>query len=147
MVSAETDGAHSRLPIRRAADRGKAQLPEGIVAESWEVSDYRDTTGTVVNGALRGRTLHQLVVDYPEELVGLQWRGPHFPLLEKFLDASHMLPVHLHADDETRALKSRGSGTSARVRMFRVRAGWAVRCPVRISHPVRYPRLFSALLI
>ena len=27
--------------------------------------------------------------------------GPHFPLLEKFLDASHMLPVHLHADDET----------------------------------------------
>ncbi|UBF29014.1 class I mannose-6-phosphate isomerase [Kovacikia minuta CCNUW1] len=42
-------------------------------------------------------------MNYPDELVGQGWRGPHFPLLEKFLDASHMLPVHLHADDETAA--------------------------------------------
>jgi len=80
---------------------GKAGLPEGVVAETWEVSDYRDTTGTVVNGEFAGRTLHDLALEYPEELVGRGWRGPHFPLLAKFLDASHMLPVHLHADDET----------------------------------------------
>ena len=80
---------------------GKAGLPEGVVAETWEVSDYRDTTGTVTNGALAGKTLHELVLGYPRELVGTTWSGPHFPLLEKFLDASHMLPVHLHADDET----------------------------------------------
>ena len=80
---------------------GKQALPDGVVAESWEVSDYRDTTGIVTNGALAGRSLHQVVVDYPRELAGEGWDGPHFPLLEKFLDASHMLPVHLHADDET----------------------------------------------
>ena len=80
---------------------GKKDLPDGIVAETWEISDYRDTTGTITNGALAGRTLHDAVTDYPDELVGAGWRGPHFPLLEKFLDASHMLPVHLHADDET----------------------------------------------
>ncbi len=80
---------------------GKANLPDGVVAETWEISDYRDTTGTVTNGAFAGRTLHDLVHAHPDEVVGVGWHGPHFPLLEKFLDASHMLPVHLHADDET----------------------------------------------
>ncbi|MBX6764121.1 MAG: class I mannose-6-phosphate isomerase [Rubrobacteraceae bacterium] len=80
---------------------GRERLPEEDLAESWEVSDYRDTTGRVVNGAHAGRTLHELVEEFPDELVGEGWRGPHFPLLLKFLDASGMLPVHLHADDET----------------------------------------------
>lgn len=80
---------------------GKAGLPDGVVAETWEISDYGDTTGLVTNGALAGRTLHSLVLDHPDELVGAGWQGPHFPLLDKFLDASHMLPVHLHADDAT----------------------------------------------
>ncbi len=80
---------------------GKEDVPEGVVAETWEVSDYRETTGEVKNGPYAGRTLHDLVEEFPDELVGEGWRGPHFPLLEKFIDASHMLPVHLHADDET----------------------------------------------
>jgi mannose-6-phosphate isomerase len=80
---------------------GKRDVPEGIVAETWEVSDYRETTGEIINGPYAGRTLHDLVTEYPDELVGKGWNGPHFPLLEKFLDASNMLPVHLHADDET----------------------------------------------
>src|SRR5215216_1260914 len=80
---------------------GKQDAPGGVVAETWEVSDYRETTGRVTNGEYAGRTLHDLVVEFPDELVGEGWSGPHFPLLEKFLDASHMLPVHLHADDAT----------------------------------------------
>ena len=80
---------------------GKQDTPEGKVSETWEISDYRETTGTVANGPYRGRTLHDLVQEFPDELVGEGWRGPHFPLLIKFLDASHLLPVHLHADDET----------------------------------------------
>ena len=79
---------------------GKRGVPDGVVAETWEFSDHRDTSGTVLNGAYQGKTLHQLVLEHPDELVGQGWRGPHFPLLGKFLDASHMLPVHLHADDE-----------------------------------------------
>ena len=80
---------------------GKTGVPDGVVAETWEISDYQDTTGTVTNGELAGRTLHDITMSYPTELVGAGWSGPHFPLLAKFLDASHMLPVHLHADDET----------------------------------------------
>ncbi len=79
----------------------KRDVPQGVVAETWEVSDYRETTGEVTNGPYAGRTLHDLVTEFPDELVGEGWRGPCFPLLEKFIDASNMLPVHLHADDET----------------------------------------------
>ncbi len=80
---------------------GKRDVPEGVVAETWEISDYRQTTGTLTNGPYAGRTLHELVEEFPDELVGEGWRGPHFPLLIKFLDASKMLPVHLHANDAT----------------------------------------------
>lgn len=80
---------------------GKEGVGDGVVAETWEVSDYDETSGTVLNGEFAGRTLRELVETHPDELVGSGWRGPHFPLLAKFLDASHMLPVHLHADDVT----------------------------------------------
>jgi mannose-6-phosphate isomerase len=82
---------------------GKQGVPAGVVAETWEISDYAETTGTVLNGELAGKTLHEVALAHPEELVGAGWSGPAFPLLCKFLDASHMLPVHLHADDETAA--------------------------------------------
>src|ERR671927_1929041 len=80
---------------------GRKDVPEGVVAETWEISDYRETSGRVINGEYTGLTLHDLVLEYPDELVGEGWRGPHFPLLIKFLDAFHMLPVPLHADDAT----------------------------------------------
>jgi len=84
---------------------GKGGTPDGVVAETWEISDYRETTGTVANGPYAGRTLHDLVEEFPDEMVGEGWHGPHFPLLIKFLDASNMLPVHLHADDQTARAK------------------------------------------
>ena len=98
--------AHTRDYIfgeRLIVDRlGKRGLPaEGRIAETWEVSDYGETTGVVRNGELAGRTLRELVAAHPDELVGQGWRGPAFPLLAKFLDASHLLPIHLHADDAT----------------------------------------------
>ena len=54
---------------------GKRDAPEGVVAETWEVSDYRETTGRVKNGEYAGKTLHDLVAEFPEELVGEGWRG------------------------------------------------------------------------
>jgi mannose-6-phosphate isomerase len=82
---------------------GKTGVPDGVVAETWEISDYRDARATILNGAFAGRPFHDAVLAHPDDLVGAGWRGPHFPLLAKFLDASHRLPVHLHADDETAA--------------------------------------------
>ncbi|WP_234711027.1 hypothetical protein [Nostoc punctiforme] len=59
----------------------KANLPDSIVAKTWEISDYQDKTGIVTNGNFAGKTLHDLVEAYPDELVGVGWRGPHFPIL------------------------------------------------------------------
>ena len=80
---------------------GKQGVPDGVVAETWEISDQKDTRATITSEPFAGRLLHDVVAEYPDEVVGAGWRGPHFPILAKFLDASHLLPVHLHADDET----------------------------------------------
>lgn len=79
---------------------GKEGLPDGRIAETWEVSDVEGMRATVKNGEYAGMSLHELTARYPDELVASGWRGPHFPLLSKFIDGTGMLPVHLHADDE-----------------------------------------------
>lgn len=75
--------------------------PEGRIAETWEISDQGDNTATIIGGEFDGKTLHEVALAHRDEIVGPGWLGPHFPLLAKFLDASHRLPVHLHPDDET----------------------------------------------
>jgi mannose-6-phosphate isomerase len=78
---------------------GKPGLPGGVIAETWEVSDHDDEPAVVLNGAYRGRRLRELVAAFPGEVERPGWSGPHLPLLVKFLDASHRLPVHVHPDD------------------------------------------------
>jgi len=82
---------------------GKAGVQDGVVAETWEVSDHPSEPALVVNGPYRGRPLGALVQAHPDTLVRLGWRGPHLPLLVKLLDATHVLPVHVHPDDATAA--------------------------------------------
>jgi mannose-6-phosphate isomerase len=82
---------------------GKTDVPSGVVAETWEVSDQESARATITNGSFNGQPFHEVTLAHPDEIVGQGWRGPRFPLLAKFLDASHMLPVHLHADDEAAA--------------------------------------------
>lgn len=79
---------------------GKTGLPVPKVAETWEVSDVDGNIGVVREGELRGRSLRQLALEHPEEMMGRGWTGPHFPLLAKFLDGAGMLPVHLHGNDD-----------------------------------------------
>jgi len=79
----------------------KAGLPaDGVIAETWEYSDEPSAPATIVNGALAGTLLNEIVHSDPAWLVGEGFAGERYPLLGKFLDASHALPVHLHADDE-----------------------------------------------
>jgi mannose-6-phosphate isomerase len=78
---------------------GKTGLPDKRIAETWEVSDVDSMNATVTNGEYAGLTLRELTQRYPDEMVAPGWVGPHFPLLTKFIDASHRLPVHLHAND------------------------------------------------
>ncbi|WP_432490866.1 class I mannose-6-phosphate isomerase [Kineococcus gypseus] len=83
---------------------GREGLPDGRVAETWEVSDVDGRVGSVLEGPLAGTPLRDLVREHPEELVGPGFSGPRFPVLTKFIDGHGALPVHVHADDGATAL-------------------------------------------
>lgn len=78
-------------------------IPDGIVAESWEISAHPNGQTPVVNGPLAGQTLGQV-----QDLLGADLLGSRnqraldlgkFPLLIKLLDANRWLSVQVHPDD------------------------------------------------
>ena len=73
------------------------------VGESWEISDVQGDTSIVSNGALEGKSLSELIVEFKEELVGekvyRQFKNK-FPLLIKFIDAAQPLSIQLHPNDK-----------------------------------------------
>jgi mannose-6-phosphate isomerase len=82
---------------------GRRDTPEGIVAESWEISAREDGMGVVAEGPLAGRTFQSLIESYPREILGTRVTADRFPLLIKVLDAAQTLSVQVHPNDETAA--------------------------------------------
>jgi mannose-6-phosphate isomerase len=78
-----------------------APLPgNGPIGEAWLLSDRDDHPSHVADGPLKGRTVGQLLEEFPEHLLGkLAGRFRRFPLLLKFLDAREMLSVQVHPTD------------------------------------------------
>ncbi|GAA4423463.1 type I phosphomannose isomerase catalytic subunit [Bremerella cremea] len=75
-------------------------IPEtGDFAESWEVVDHGEDQSVVANGPLAGKTLGELVAEFPTDLFGNKSAGKTFPLLFKFLDANRDLSIQVHPDD------------------------------------------------
>ena len=87
---------------RRLANLLTAPLPDdGPIGEAWMLSDRDDHPSHVANGPLKGRTLGQLLHQWPEQLLGrLAGRFRRFPLLLKFLDARDTLSVQVHPSDQ-----------------------------------------------
>ncbi|MGA3128595.1 MAG: type I phosphomannose isomerase catalytic subunit [Candidatus Korobacteraceae bacterium] len=82
---------------RRLADILATPLPPGPIGEAWILSDRKDHASQVADGPLKGRTIAQLMEQFPEQLLGkLAGRFQRFPLLLKFLDAREMLSVQVH---------------------------------------------------
>ncbi|MHA6311811.1 class I mannose-6-phosphate isomerase [Pantoea sp. S-LA4] len=124
---------------------GKAGLPDSRVAETWEISDVDGMIASVTNGELAGTSLRELITRYPDDIVAPGWRGPHFPLLSKFIDGSGMLPVHLHADDEAaQRLELQPNGKTEAWHIL-----WAApdaTCLLGVRAGVDHARLKAALL-
>jgi mannose-6-phosphate isomerase len=80
-----------------------APLPgDGPIGEAWALSDRDDHQSQVANGPLKGRTIAQLLEQFPEQAMGkLAGRFRRFPLLLKFLDAREMLSVQVHPGGKT----------------------------------------------
>src|SRR6476469_8036008 len=91
---------------------GKTLPPGKQIGESWELYDFppgvvegsRDwVSAEIANGPLAGRTLHSIVSEFENELMGdVKLVGPHrqFPILIKFLDAREDLSVQVHPDQD-----------------------------------------------
>lgn len=79
-------------------------VPDGVVAESWEVSAHRNGPTRVLDGPLAGLLLGELQERYGEDLVGSRNRAAlerkTFPLLIKLLDAHQWLSVQVHPGDD-----------------------------------------------
>jgi mannose-6-phosphate isomerase len=79
-------------------------LPDGVIAESWEIAAHPDGTTAVANGPHAGKPLTQLQAELGLDLIGrncawAQERGK-FPLLIKLLDANRPLSVQVHPNDD-----------------------------------------------
>lgn len=71
--------------------------------ESWEISNVPGDISVVANGALKGKTLTDLISTYKGDLVGnkiFEAFGEKFPLLIKFIDAKENLSIQLHPNDQ-----------------------------------------------
>ncbi|MBM3860761.1 MAG: mannose-6-phosphate isomerase [Verrucomicrobia bacterium] len=66
------------------------------IGESWEISDRPDAQSIVINGPLKGQTLHQLIQRLGAQLLGTNCRHARFPLLIKLLDARERLSLQVH---------------------------------------------------
>jgi mannose-6-phosphate isomerase len=91
----------------RIAKRFKRNISLPKVAESWEISDRDDAMSIVMNGAFKGKTLHQLVQEMGEDLMGVGQKYERFPILTKIIDAKENLSIQVHPD-ETIAPKLNG---------------------------------------
>ncbi|MEO8339175.1 MAG: type I phosphomannose isomerase catalytic subunit [Nitrospirota bacterium] len=86
---------------RRLAHFLTAPLPgDGPIGEAWLLSDREDHASVVADGPLKGRTLGQLLKQFPELMMGRLSGGfRRFPLLLKLLDARDTLSVQVHPSD------------------------------------------------
>ncbi|MEQ8881872.1 MAG: mannose-6-phosphate isomerase [Cyclobacteriaceae bacterium] len=81
---------------------GKDFSPLKNCGETWELSGVKGNVSEVSNGALKGKSLTQLMNSQGEALLGkkiIQKYGSEFPLLVKFIDANDDLSVQVHPDD------------------------------------------------
>jgi mannose-6-phosphate isomerase len=79
---------------------GKKLPANKRIGESWEIVDRPEAQSVVTNGPLKGKTLHELWIDYRKEIFGNLADAPRFPLLIKLLDAREKLSLQVHPPEK-----------------------------------------------
>lgn len=77
-------------------------ITSNITGESWELSTVKGDVSVVVNGEWKGKSLTEIINEFPDEIVGTEVHarfGKQFPLLFKYLDASEDLSIQVHPND------------------------------------------------
>ncbi len=96
----------------RYFDKFDRQLPEGILAESWELSCHKNGVSIAANGELAGKSLPDIIKADPLNILGSRIPADcqEVPLLIKFIDANDKLSVQVHPDDNYAAVYEGGFG-------------------------------------
>lgn len=93
---------------RRLIDEFHKESKGDILAETWELSCYKDSLSYIENGEFRGKSLKDFVDIQGKAVLGTNCeKFDYFPILIKFIDAKEHLSVQVHPDDEY-ALKHEG---------------------------------------
>lgn len=77
-------------------------LPEGKIAEVWEVSCHPDGISIISNGIFEGLSLVEFIKMMGKDAIGTDIydsKNMYFPLLLKLIDANDKLSVQVHPDD------------------------------------------------
>ena len=77
-------------------------ITSSTIGESWELSTVKGDVSVVANGEWKGKSLMDLINDYPNEILGTEVYarfGKEFPLLFKYLDAREDLSIQVHPND------------------------------------------------
>lgn len=93
-------------------------IPEGKVAESWEVCCRKEGNSVVSNGVYKDRNLYDLITTYKEELLGSKVYdrfSNNFPLILKIIDANDKLSVQVHPDEDYQGFEN---GESSKAEMW-----------------------------
>ena len=85
---------------RLESELGKKLPTEKRFGESWEIVDRPEAQSIVRNGALRGKTLHDLWTQDRNEIFGDVPDAPRFPLFLKILDAHEKLSLQVHPPEK-----------------------------------------------
>ena len=85
---------------------GKPIALDRSIGEAWLISDHPSAVSVVSEGPHVGRTIHDLIEEDAEALLGSRSKltpQGRFPLLLKLLDSTEVLSVQVHPDDATAA--------------------------------------------
>ena len=95
----------------RGFERYLKSLPEGRIAERWDVSCHKNGLSIVRNGFLQGQALVELVTLYGRDMIGYNLHPKYlfkFPLMLKLIDANDNLSLQVHPDDRYAFKNERG---------------------------------------
>lgn len=82
----------------------RADAPDGICAESWEISTHSDGPSRIANGPLAGMLFSDLLREHAVDILGTGSRNGDFPLLIKLIDARQILSVQVHPDEKSASI-------------------------------------------
>lgn len=103
------------------------------IGESWEVSSHPHGMSVVSGGAFDGRTLDDLTLEYPEEILGrtAASRSKKFPLLIKLIDAAGKLSLQVHPDDKYAARHGHDIGKTEAWHVIHAKPGSKIICGLK----------------